>query len=464
MARKSGLVLFAHGSPTGEGVAAIRAIAARVAEALPTVPVELGWLGHADPTLGGAVQRLADSGCDRVVVVPLLLTPGAHAERDVPAAVAGVTAAGPGSADVTLVLVAGGGLPVADAEAARVAHLAGALGGFGRGVVAFAGSQTGPDVATVLAQTPGAVVVVPYLLAPGVLLERVRAVTPTTEPLGGHPGVVSSIVDRFTSAPPGTPAGAWVALVGGGPGHPGLLTQRGVELLRAADVVITDRLAFDLPSLASAAEVITVGKGPGGGATQEEINALIVQHGLAGRAVVRLKGGDPYVFARGGDEVAACTAAGLAVEVVPGVTSALAAPSVAGIPVTHKGVSAAFTVISAHRAPGSADDPHDWDALARLHGTLIVLMGVRTLAAVCAELVRRGRAATTPVALIASAWLPEQQVERGTLATIGASTLKNPAVLVVGEVVTLLSTGADIDLAPGAADPQPGAGAAARAR
>ncbi|HEX7443050.1 MAG TPA: uroporphyrinogen-III C-methyltransferase, partial [Acidimicrobiales bacterium] len=168
-----------------------------------------------------------------------------------------------------------------------------------------------------------------------------------------------------------------VALVGAGPGDPGLLTRRGAELLAGAEVVVYDRLiARELLDLAPAgAELIDVGKGPGQSGRQADINELLVDRGRSGRRVVRLKGGDPFVFGRGGEEAEALRQAGVDVEVVPGVSSAFAAPAAAGIPVTHRTVSTSVTVVTGH-----AGDPAlpgvDWEALGRLDGTLVILMGM----------------------------------------------------------------------------------------
>ena len=224
-----------------------------------------------------------------------------------------------------------------------------------------------------------------------------------------------------------------VALVGGGPGDPGLLTVRGRQLLAGADVVVRDRLA---PDVDVPGEVVTVGKSASGGWRQEDICALLVARALAGERVVRLKGGDVHVFARGIEEVAACAAAGVPVEVVPGVTSALAAPALAGVPVTARGVNQSFTVVSAHLAPGDPGSTVDWDALARLGGTLLLLMAVERLAAVCAALVAGGRAEETPVALVQSGSLPGQRTVVTTLrdAAVDGADLRPPAVVVVGEV------------------------------
>ncbi len=185
-----------------------------------------------------------------------------------------------------------------------------------------------------------------------------------------------------------------VYLVGAGPGDPGLLTRRGEALLRAADVVVYDRLApRALLELARAdAELIDVGKAPGNAPmTQDDINAVLVDRGAAGREVVRLKGGDPFVFGRGGEEAEACIAAGVPFEVVPGITSAIAAAAYAGIPVTHRRVSTSFTVVTGHEDPTKGSSDTDWDALAKAGGTLVVLMGAGRVAEIAKALIAGGR-------------------------------------------------------------------------
>ena len=228
-----------------------------------------------------------------------------------------------------------------------------------------------------------------------------------------------------------------VALVGGGPGDPGLLTVRGRQLLAQADVVVRDRLAprVELPD---GVEVVETGKSAHGASwAQRDIERLLVDRALAGARVVRLKGGDVHLFARGIEEVAACVVAGVAVEVVPGVSSAFAAPASAGIPVTARGVTQSVVVVSAHLAPDDPASTVDWDALARLGGTLVLLMAVERLAAVCAALVAGGRDPSTPVAVVREGTLPSQQVVVSTLARAAADAahLSPPAVVVIGEVV-----------------------------
>jgi uroporphyrin-III C-methyltransferase/precorrin-2 dehydrogenase/sirohydrochlorin ferrochelatase len=235
-----------------------------------------------------------------------------------------------------------------------------------------------------------------------------------------------------------------VALVGGGPGDPGLITVRGRRLLAEADVVVVDRLAPRelLDRLPPGVEVVDVGKAPhGAGPSQPEVSALLVDRARRGLRVVRLKGGDPFVLGRGGEEVLACVEAGVPVEVVAGVSSVLAGPAAAGIPVTHRGVAADFAVVSGHLDPTRPGSTVDWQALADGPGTLVLLMALDRLAAVAGELVKRGRPATTPVAVVRRATLPDQRVLVATLETVAeavaAAGLRPPAVVVVGEVVGL---------------------------
>jgi uroporphyrinogen III methyltransferase/synthase len=230
-----------------------------------------------------------------------------------------------------------------------------------------------------------------------------------------------------------------VYLVGAGPGDPGLLTVRGAEVLSRADVVVYDRLSVgSLLDLAPAgAERISVGKARGEATVpQHEINELLVQRGRAGQAVVRLKGGDPFVFARGGEEAAALLAAGVPFEVVPGITSAVAVPAYAGVPVTHRGLSTSFTVVTGHEDPWAAKDT-DWDAVARVGGTIVVLMGVATRGAIAARLMEGGLAKDTPVAAVRWGTRPEQRSVRTTLGGLGATALDPPATIVIGAVAGL---------------------------
>jgi uroporphyrin-III C-methyltransferase/precorrin-2 dehydrogenase/sirohydrochlorin ferrochelatase len=228
-----------------------------------------------------------------------------------------------------------------------------------------------------------------------------------------------------------------VALVGGGPGDPGLVTTRGRQLLADADVVVADRLGPRslLDELGEDIEVVDVGKAPGNHPVpQQEINRILVDRAQHGQRVVRLKGGDPYVLGRGGEEALACRAAGVPVEVVPGVTSAFSVPAAAGIPVTHRGLAKQVTVVSGHEGL-------DWASLAALEGTLVVLMGVSLLDRTAERLVEHGRDPGTPVAVVEDGYGPRQRTTVGTLATIGGLArergVRAPAVVVVGDVVDL---------------------------
>jgi uroporphyrin-III C-methyltransferase len=230
-----------------------------------------------------------------------------------------------------------------------------------------------------------------------------------------------------------------VYLVGAGPGDPELITRRGATLIGKADVVIHDRLIpQELLSLApSAAEIIDVGKTPGQPRRQQEINELLVARGRAGREVVRLKGGDPFVFGRGGEEVQALQDAGVEYEVVPGVTSAFAVPAAAGIPVTHRGLSASVTVVTGRTGDPSAPGGVNWDALGRAGGTLVVLMGMAARAVIAAELLASGRPATTPVAVVHWGTTDRQRVVRSTLDAMADVDLPAPSIIVIGPVAAL---------------------------
>lgn len=230
-----------------------------------------------------------------------------------------------------------------------------------------------------------------------------------------------------------------VYLVGAGPGDPGLLTVRGTEVLSRADIVFYDRLSeAALLDLAPAhAERISVGKTPRGPSTpQEEINRLLVEKGRAGLAVVRLKGGDSFLFSRGGEEAAALAAAGVPFEVVPGVSSAIAAPAYAGVPVTHRGMSTSVTFVTGHEDPWAATET-DWEAVARVGGTIVVLMGVATRAAIADRLMAGGLAGDTPVVAVTWGTRPEQRSLRTTLGALGAAAVESPAVIVIGAVAGL---------------------------
>jgi len=232
-----------------------------------------------------------------------------------------------------------------------------------------------------------------------------------------------------------------VYLIGAGPGDPGLITVRGVECLRQADVVVYDRLAnHSLLAHAAHAEFIDVGKQPHRHPVpQDEINALLVEHAAAGRVVARLKGGDPFVFGRGGEEALALVAANLPFEIVPGITSAIAGPAYAGIPVTHRGLAYSVAFITGHRADDVQDPSYDWPYLASGPDTLIFLMGVSNLPVICEQLIRHGRPADTPVALVERASRTAQKTVVGTLENIvdKAVAIRPPAIIIIGPVVGL---------------------------
>ena len=235
-----------------------------------------------------------------------------------------------------------------------------------------------------------------------------------------------------------------VALVGGGPGDPDLITVRGRRLLAEADVVIADRLAPRelLDELGPQVEVIDASKIPYGRfMAQEAINAALIEHARAGKFVVRLKGGDPYVFGRGMEELLAVTEAGLPVTVVPGISSSISVPGAAGIPVTHRGVTHEFSVISGHVAPEDPRSLVDWEAAARMRGTLVLLMAVERIGAIAAALIAGGRPPQTPVAVVQEGTTANQRRVDATLATVAegaeAEQIRPPAVIVVGDVVGL---------------------------
>jgi len=264
-------------------------------------------------------------------------------------------------------------------------------------------------------------------------------------------GIVDALREgRFDTLARRRPAGAGlpgVAIVGGGPGDPDLITVRGRRLLAHADVVVADRLAPQslLDELGPNVEIVDAAKLPRGRSmAQEAINDVLVEQGLRGRFVVRLKGGDPFVFGRGSEEVAACVAAGLPVTVVPGVTSAIGVPGLAGIPLTHRGVAHEAAIVSGHLAPDHPDSLVDWPALARLRGTLVLLMAVHQLGAIANALIENGRAGTTPVALIENGSMATERVVTTTLTQVAAAAaeagVRAPAIVVIGEVVSHRAT------------------------
>jgi uroporphyrin-III C-methyltransferase/precorrin-2 dehydrogenase/sirohydrochlorin ferrochelatase len=256
--------------------------------------------------------------------------------------------------------------------------------------------------------------------------------------------IVTALHEGAVAASERRPSVPGVTLVGGGPGHPELISVAGRKALMEADVVVADRLAPRelLGDLPATTEVVDVAKLPrGSSARQEEINKLIVDRALAGQRVVRFKGGDSFVFGRGFEEIEACREAGVAVHVIPGLSSPLAVPAVAGIPVTHRAVAHDFTVVSGHLPPGHPESLVDWDAVGRLRGTLLLMMAVENAPAIAEALVAAGRAADTPVAVVCDGSMPG---ERTVLTTLGGISddldrhaVRPPAIIVVGGVVAV---------------------------
>ncbi len=256
--------------------------------------------------------------------------------------------------------------------------------------------------------------------------------------------IVTALRDGQLSATDAHDRTPGVVLVGGGPGEPELATVAAHHALASADVVVADRLAPRelLDGLGAHVELIDVAKLPRGrSASQEQINRVIVDRALAGKRVVRFKGGDNFVFGRGYEEIQACAAAGVPVTVVPGLTSAIAVPARVGIPVTHRGVAHEFTVISGHLPPGHPESLVAWDSVAGLRGTLVLLMAVDNAHAIAEELLRGGRAGDTPVAVIVDGTMPTERTVLSTLASLAddlaAHEVVPPAIIVIGEVVAV---------------------------
>jgi uroporphyrin-III C-methyltransferase/precorrin-2 dehydrogenase/sirohydrochlorin ferrochelatase len=244
-----------------------------------------------------------------------------------------------------------------------------------------------------------------------------------------------------------------VVLIGGGPGDPDLITLAGRKALMEADIVVADRLAPRelLGDLSPDVEIVDVAKLPRGrSAQQEEINRIIVEAALAGKRVARFKGGDNFVFGRGYEEIIACREAGVPVTVIPGISSPIAVPGIAGIPVTHRGVTHEFTVVSGHLPPGHPESLVAWDGLGRMRGTIVLMMAVENAPAIAAELVEHGRSADTPVAVVCDGTMPTERTVLATLGTLAdelaANAVKPPAIIVIGDVVAV----AHPDAFPGA--------------
>ena len=488
------LVLAAHGSRHGpEANGLVRRLAQSLRERRLFDEVAVAF-HHGEPAFGAALDELSAT---EITVVPVLASAGHYADVVLPEALARNrryadvrlrrsppvgTHAGiaplvarrvtellrEGSAardQVSLLLVGHGTRRHADsrastlqlAETLRRRRVAGeVLAGF---------LDDDPSIEAIVAQAAlPTLVVIPFLIGGGThttedLPHRVGAAggrrVVIDHAVGAYAGLEEIVVDlaRRHTPPPAPRFRARIGLVkrepgavhlvGGGPGDPGLITARGLELLRRADVVVHDRLIGPelLQEAKTGAELIDVGKGAGHApSSQAEINAMLVDQARRGRTVVRLKGGDPFVFGRGSEEAAACREAGVPVFVVPGVSSALAAPAAAGIPVTARGLARSFAVVTAHSADGATD-------LSGLTGvdTLVILMGRDALGDIAAQLIAAGRDPDTPAACIQSATTAQQRVTRTTLATIADAAdrdgLEAPVVTVIGAVAALADAG-----------------------
>jgi uroporphyrin-III C-methyltransferase / precorrin-2 dehydrogenase / sirohydrochlorin ferrochelatase len=283
--------------------------------------------------------------------------------------------------------------------------------------------------------------------------------------------IVTGLHEGTIAASERRPSVPGVTLVGGGPGDPELISVAGRRALMEADVVVADRLAPRelLGDLPATTELVDVAKLPRGrSARQEEINRLIVDRALAGQRVARFKGGDSFVFGRGFEEIEACREAGVPVRVIPGLSSPLAVPAVAGIPVTHRGVAHDFTVVSGHIPPGHDDSLVDWDAVGRLRGTLLLMMAVENAPHIATALQAAGRPSETPVAVVCDGSMPGERTVFSTLGALGTDldrhAVRPPAIIVVGEVVAVahpevFGGGAPT---PGGGAPMPGGRAESR--
>jgi uroporphyrin-III C-methyltransferase / precorrin-2 dehydrogenase / sirohydrochlorin ferrochelatase len=261
---------------------------------------------------------------------------------------------------------------------------------------------------------------------------------------GVRDSIIAALRDGAIAAPHDDERAPGVVLVGGGPGDPELVTVAARRALSEADVVVADRLAPRelLDELSPDVELIDVAKLPRGrAALQEEINRVIVDRALAGRRVVRFKGGDSFVYGRGYEEALACEAAGVPWTVIPGLTSAISVPAVAGIPVTHRGVAHEFTVVSGHLPPDHPESLVEWDAVARMRGTVVLLMAVQNLPQIAGRLVAGGRDAATPVAIVSEGTMPGERTLLSTLGEVEAdmvrAEVRPPAIVVVGDVVAV---------------------------
>ncbi|MFF5202150.1 uroporphyrinogen-III C-methyltransferase [Micromonospora parva] len=414
------VALIGRGSTDPDANAEVAKVARLLWEGRGYAGVEPGFISLAQPSVPAVLERLRRLGARRIVVAPYFLFAGVLPDRIV--AQSTEFAAAHSDLDVRVAEVIGDCDALADLVRERYAE---ALGG---------DIRMNCDTCAY------------RVLMPGFADKVGRPQRPhdhPDDPVGHHHHHGHDHHGHDHHHDHGS-----VAVVGGGPGPDDLITVRGKALLEAADVVVVDRLAPQglLAGLRADVLVVDAAKVPRGPSmAQEAINEALVSHARAGRRVVRLKGGDPYVFGRGHEEVQACTAAGVPVTVVPGVSSALAAPALAGVPVTHRGVAHDVTVVSGHLPPGHPDSLVDWAALARTRGTVVLLMAVDTIAKIASALIEHGRAPQTPVLAVQDAGLPEQRSVSARLDEIGASAaregIRPPAVFVVGPVVALSTTG-----------------------
>ncbi|MFI6269627.1 uroporphyrinogen-III C-methyltransferase [Micromonospora zamorensis] len=407
------VALIGRGSTDPDANAEVAKVARLLWEGRGYAGVEPGFVSLAQPSVPAVLERLRRLGARRIVVAPYFLFAGVLPDRIV-AQSAEFAAAHP-DLDVRVAEVIGDCDALADLVRERYAE---ALGG---------DIRMNCDTCAY------------RVLMPGFADKVGRPQRPHDHPDDpvGHHHHHGHDHDHGS-----------VAVVGGGPGPDDLITVRGKALLDAADVVVVDRLAPQglLAGLRPDVLVVDAAKVPRGPSmAQESINAALVSHARAGRRVVRLKGGDPYVFGRGHEEVQACTAAGVPVTVVPGVSSAIAAPALAGVPVTHRGVAHDVTVVSGHLPPGHPDSLVDWAALARARGTVVLLMAVDTIAKIASVLIEHGRAPETPVLAVQDAGQADQRSVPARLDEIGAVAAREgvgpPAVFVLGPVVALTTTG-----------------------
>ncbi|MET8309350.1 uroporphyrinogen-III C-methyltransferase [Micromonospora sp. NPDC005173] len=414
------VALIGRGSTDPDANAEVAKVARLLWEGRGYAGVEPGFISLAEPSVPGVLDRLRRLGARRIVVAPYFLFAGVLPARIV-AQSAEFAAAHP-ELDVRVADLIGDCDALADLVLERYTE---ALGG---------DIRMNCDTCAY------------RVLMPGFADKVGRPQRPhdhPDDPVGGHHHHGHGHGHGHDQHDHGS-----VAVVGGGPGPDDLITVRGKALLDAADVVVVDRLAPQglLAGLRPDVLVVDAAKVPRGPSMdQEAINAALVTHARAGRRVVRLKGGDPYVFGRGHEEVQACAAAGVPVTVVPGVSSAFAAAALAGVPVTHRGVAHDVTVVSGHLPPGHPDSLVDWAALGRARGTLVLLMAVDTIAKIAAALVEHGRAPDTSVLAVQDAGQPDQRAVPARLDEIGAVAAREgigpPAVFVLGPVVDVATTG-----------------------